>query len=85
MSAPTIKPRSRLGRLATLQRLATALTWVFWLTALVTALELLLALTRSGGIGNQVPNSQGTVECRQRPRMTTPSPSTSTSSSPTGA
>ena len=66
MSAPTLKPprpRGRLARLATLQRLATVLTWVFWLEAVVTALELLLALTRSGaaGIGPagiSVPNSQ---------------------------
>ena len=42
MSAPTLKPpkpRSRLGRLATLDRLATVLTWVFWLTAVFTALQ----------------------------------------------
>ena len=61
MSAPTIKPvkpRSRLGRFATLDRLATVLTWVFWVTAIVTALELLLALTRSGGVAIPVPNSE---------------------------
>ena len=63
MSASTLKPpkpRSRLGRFATLQRLATLLTWVFWFAAVGTALELLLALTRSGaaGVGFQVPNSQ---------------------------
>ena len=62
MSASTLKPpkpRSRLGRFATLQRLATLLTWVFWFAAVGTALELLLALTRSGaaGVGFQVPNS----------------------------
>jgi hypothetical protein len=61
MSAPTLKPpkpRSRLGRFATLQRLATMLTWVFWFTAVVTALELILALTRSGAVDIPVPNSQ---------------------------
>jgi len=61
MSAPALKPskpRSRLGRLATLDRLATVLTWVFWLLAIVTALELILALTRSGGVGIPVPNAQ---------------------------
>jgi len=61
MSAPTLKPlkpRSRLGRLATLQRLATVVTWVFWFTAVVTALQLILALTRSGALLIPVPNSQ---------------------------
>lgn len=61
MSAPTLKPlkpRSRLERLATLQRLATVVTWVFWLTAAVTALQLILALTRSGALLIPVPNSQ---------------------------
>jgi len=61
MSAPTLKPpkpRSRLGRFATLQRLATVLTWVFWITAVFTALQLLLALTRSGAVGIPVPKSQ---------------------------
>jgi hypothetical protein len=61
MSAATLKPpkpRGRLARLATLQRLATVLTWVFWLTAAFTALELILALTRSGAVLIHVPNSQ---------------------------
>jgi hypothetical protein len=61
MSASTLKPpkpHSRLQRLATLPRLATVLTWVFWLTAVVTALELILALTRSGGLLIPVPKSQ---------------------------
>jgi hypothetical protein len=53
-----LKPRSRLQRLATLPRLATVLTWVFWFSAVVTALELILALTRSGGLLIPVPNSQ---------------------------
>jgi hypothetical protein len=61
MSAPTLKPskpRNRLQRLASLARLATVVTWVFWLTAVVTALQLILALTRSGALLIPVPNSQ---------------------------
>jgi hypothetical protein len=60
MSAPTLKPpkpRSRLHRLATLDRLAALVTWIFWLTAAVTALNLILALTRSGALMEAVPNS----------------------------
>jgi hypothetical protein len=34
------------------------LTWVFWLTAVFTALELILAPTRSGAVLIPVPNSQ---------------------------
>jgi hypothetical protein len=52
MSAPTLnppKPRSRLQRLATVERLATAITWVFWITAVYTALRVILALTRGAG------------------------------------
>jgi hypothetical protein len=52
------KPRNRLERLATLQRLATVVTWVFWFTAVVTALQLVLALTRSGALLVPVPSSQ---------------------------
>jgi hypothetical protein len=51
VSAPPLKPskpRSRLQRIATLDRLATAVTWVFWFFAILTALQVLLALTRSG-------------------------------------
>ena len=51
MSAPTLKPpkpRSRLQRLATVDRLATAITWVFWIVAIFTALRVILALTRGG-------------------------------------
>jgi hypothetical protein len=55
MSAPTLKPLKPRNRLGTL---ATVLTWVFWFTAVITALELLLALTRSGGVAIPVPNSQ---------------------------
>jgi hypothetical protein len=48
MSAPTLKPRSRLGGLVTLDRLATAVTWVFWLITVATALQAVVALTRTG-------------------------------------
>ena len=51
MSAPTLKPltpRSRLGRLVTLDRLATAVTWVFRLFTVATVLQAILALTRTG-------------------------------------
>jgi hypothetical protein len=51
MSAPTLKPskpRHRLQRIATLDRLATAVSWVFWFFAVLTALQLILALTRGG-------------------------------------
>ncbi len=61
MSAPTLKPpkpRSRLQRLATLDRLATAVTWVFWFVAVVTALQVILALTRGGALFGPVLNSQ---------------------------
>jgi hypothetical protein len=54
MSAPTLrrpKPRGRLQRLATVERLATAITWVFWITAVYTALRVILALTRGGVLG----------------------------------
>jgi hypothetical protein len=60
MSAPTLKslkPRGRLGRLATLERLATVVTWVFWLDAVITALQVILALTRSGTLLSNAPNS----------------------------
>ena len=48
MSASTATPHSRLQRLATLDRLATATTWVFWFFAVLTSLQVVLALTRSG-------------------------------------
>jgi len=54
MSAPTLKPpkpRSRLQRLATVERLATAITWVFWITAVYTPLRVILDLTRCGVLG----------------------------------
>jgi hypothetical protein len=60
MSAPALnppKPRSRLGRLVTLPRLATAVTWVFWLAVLITAVQVLEALTRAGNLFDSVPNS----------------------------
>jgi hypothetical protein len=61
MSAPTLKsprPRSRLQRLATVERLATAITWVFWITAGYTALRVILALTRGGVLGAPALNGQ---------------------------
>ena len=74
MSAPTLKPvkprnrlerlRARLERFATLDRLATVLTWVFWLAVAVTALQVILALSRSGTLLTRVPNSQpGALVC----------------------
>jgi hypothetical protein len=64
MSAPTLKPlkpRNRLERLVTLDRLATVVSWVFWLAAAVTAVQLILALTRSGALLIPVPRSQPTA------------------------
>jgi hypothetical protein len=57
MSAPTLKPRNRLQRLATMDRLATAVAWVFWFFAALTALQVILALTRSGTLLSNAPNS----------------------------
>jgi hypothetical protein len=60
MSAATlkpVKPRGRLQRLATLDRLATLVTWVFWFFAVVTPLQLILALTRTGTLFANPPNS----------------------------
>jgi len=60
MSAPALdppKPRSRLQRLVTLPRLATAAAWVFWLAVLITAVQVLEALTRAGNLFDSVPNS----------------------------
>jgi hypothetical protein len=51
MPAPTLKrlkPPGRLGRLVTLDRLATATTWVFWLFTIAVALQMTVALTRTG-------------------------------------
>jgi hypothetical protein len=48
MSASTATPRSRLQRLATLDRLARVATWVFWFCAVLSSLQVVLALTRSG-------------------------------------
>lgn len=68
MSAPTLKPpqrrnrleplRSRLERLATLNRLATVVTWVFWLGVVATVFQLILALTRSGALLIPAPRAQ---------------------------
>ena len=61
MPAPTIKPVKPRNRL---QPLATVVTWVFWLAAAVTALQVILALTRSGALLTPVPNSQpGALAC----------------------
>jgi hypothetical protein len=60
LSAPPLKPpkpRSRLQRLATVDRLATAVTWVFWFFAVLTTLQVILALTRSGTLFSPVLNS----------------------------
>jgi len=59
MSAPTLhlpKPHSRLGRLVTPPRLATAATVVFRLAVVITAFQLLEALTRFGNVFTAVPN-----------------------------
>jgi hypothetical protein len=55
MSAPTLKPVKPRNRL---QTLATLVTWVFWLAVLATALQVIVALTRSGAVFTSVPNSQ---------------------------
>jgi hypothetical protein len=61
MSASTLKPPKQRNRL---QPLATVLTWVFWLAVAVTALQVILALTRSGALLTPVPNSQpGALVC----------------------
>jgi hypothetical protein len=48
MTASTMTPHSRPHRLVTLDRLATAASWVFWLFAILTSLQVALALTRTG-------------------------------------
>jgi hypothetical protein len=61
MSAATLKPltpRGRLERLATLNRLAAAVSCVFWLAAALAAVQLVLALTRSGALLIPVPRAQ---------------------------
>jgi hypothetical protein len=61
MSAPTlkpVKPGSRLGRLVTLNRLAAGVTWVFWLFTVATALQAIVALTRTGTLFAPVLTSQ---------------------------
>jgi hypothetical protein len=61
MSASALKPPKQRNRL---QPLATVLTWVFWLAVAVTALQVILALTRSGALLTPVPNSQpGALVC----------------------
>jgi hypothetical protein len=61
MSASTLKPPrqpSRMGRFVTLDRLATVVTWVFWLFAVATALQAIVALTRAGTLFAPVLTSQ---------------------------
>jgi hypothetical protein len=58
MSASTTAPHGRLQRLATLDRLATATTWVFWFFAVLTSLQVILALTRGGVLFGPTLNSQ---------------------------
>ena len=55
MSAPTLKPVRPRNRLHTL---ATVVTWVFWIAVVATALQLIVALTRSGALLISVPRSQ---------------------------
>jgi hypothetical protein len=55
MSAPTVKPVKPRNWV---DRLATVVTWVFWLGVVATAAELILALTRSGAVLVPVPPSQ---------------------------
>jgi hypothetical protein len=67
MSAPALKPVKPRNRL---QPLATAVTWVFWLAVAVTALQVVLALTRSGALLTPVPNSQpGALVCLNAPQQ----------------
>jgi hypothetical protein len=61
MSASALKPAKPRNRL---QSLATVVTSVFWLAVAVTALQVILALTRSGALLTPVPNSQpGALAC----------------------
>jgi hypothetical protein len=63
MSAPTLQPVTPRNRL---QPLATLLTWVFWAAAVVTALQVILALTHSGTLLTSDPNWQpGAFVCLQ--------------------
>ena len=58
MSAPSlepVKPRKPRNRL---QTLATVVSWVFWLVVVVTAVQLILALTRFGALLIAVPRAQ---------------------------
>jgi hypothetical protein len=58
MSASTVTPHSRLHRLASLDRLATVARWVFWFFAVLTSLQVILALTRAGVLFGPTLNSQ---------------------------
>jgi hypothetical protein len=58
MSASTTAPHGRLHRLVTLDRLAIATSWVFWFFAVLTSLQVILALTRGGVLFGPTLNSQ---------------------------
>jgi hypothetical protein len=61
MSVSTLKPfnpLTRLQRLFTLERVASTASTLFWLSAIVTVLQLVLAVTRSGFLLTPVPSSQ---------------------------
>ncbi|MGO8884033.1 MAG: hypothetical protein ACLPUO_16325 [Streptosporangiaceae bacterium] len=61
MSAPALKPVKPRNRL---EALATVVTWVFWFAVVATALQVIVALTRSGALFTSVPNSQpGALVC----------------------
>jgi hypothetical protein len=67
MSASALKPAKPRNRL---QSLATVVTWVFWLAVAVTALQVILALTRSGALLTPVPKSQpGALACLNAPQQ----------------
>jgi hypothetical protein len=71
MSVSTLKqrkPRTTLQRLATLNSLAVAAAWVFWLAVVITAVQLILALTRTGALLTPVPSAQpGSIVCLSTP------------------
>jgi hypothetical protein len=61
MSVSTLKPfnpRTRLQRLFTLERVASATSVLFWLSAIVVVVQLILALTRTGALLTAVPADQ---------------------------
>jgi hypothetical protein len=58
MSTPTLQPVKPSKPRNWLRRLATVVTWVFWFAAAVTALQVILALTRGGTLFATGWNSQ---------------------------